>query len=168
MKKHYLAISMIIFTCLVQAQLNTLTSSEFNNITINNISFSNINVTNGNLNKMKVLFGNNLSHKEENDILIYKEFWTNDFDITMNSDLDDNYYLSYLKIYNNSVKIVVKGIEIRLGYDKSVFGDNFKINTNNGDNSVVFVDDLTGAATLAFKIDKSTNKITDIELNVFD
>ena len=64
------------------------------------------------------------------------------------------------------VSITVKGITVKIGDNKSVFGNNAVINANKWDNSIVFIDSLTGAVALAFKIDNATNKVVSVEFNV--
>ena len=66
-------------------------------------------------------------------------------------------------IKNSSVTVTVKGITVKLGDDKNVFGSLFVLKSIN---SIIFVDD-TGTSSLAFKIDRSTNKISKIEFNAF-
>ena len=169
MKKIYLiTIISLVFTYSCKAQLNELTQTEFNNIKFNNVTLKSIIDTNADLTKMKMLFGNDLLYKEVNDILIYKQYWNDNLDINFNSDTNNNYHLSDINVYNPLVNITVKGIIVKIGDNKSVFGNNVVINVNKGDNSIVFIDALTDAATLAFKIDKATNKIVSIELNVYD
>lgn len=170
MKYIYITITILLvsaFSC--KAQLNELTETEFYEIEINNISLRSIFDTNADLTQMRALFGSDLLYEFENDILITKEFWKpNLYYFSFDSDIGSIYNLSYFKIRNFSINIKVKGITVRLGDDKSLFGNDIVINTNNGDNSIVFIDQLTGSAALAFKIDKTTNKITEIEFNVYD
>jgi hypothetical protein len=162
MKKIYLIITILFVSiCSCKAQTIQLTGTEFYNIKVNNNTLRSIYDTNADVTKMKALFGSDLLYKYENDILIYKEFWNHNYSFSFGED--DN--LDYFKVHSSSITVIVKGITVKLGDKVSVFGNSIVINTYNGDNSVVFVSELS--SSIAFKIDKITNKIIEIEFNAF-
>ena len=165
MKKIYLIITVIFvssYSC--KAQKNKLTRTEYYNIKINDVTFQSLYDTNGNEARMKALFGSDLLYHYENDILIRKEFWnTGVYYFNFNSDEGDYYVPTSINIESSSTTVTVKGITVKLGDDKSVFGSLFVLKSIN---SIIFVDD-TGTSSLAFKIDRSTNKISKIEFNAF-
>ncbi len=168
MKKTYLIIIIALvstFSC--KAQLNELTQTEYYGIKINGVTFRSIYDTNADLTKMRALFGSNLLYEFENDILISKQFWNDALTINFDSDMGNDYYITFININNSSARVTIKGVTVNLGDDKSVFGKSVVINTNKGDNSIVFIDQLTGTAALAFKIDKITNQIIAIEFNAY-
>lgn len=172
MKKIYLIIIIsLVFTFSCKAQLNELTQTEFNNIKFNNVTLKSILDTNADLTKMRMLFGNTLlSQSNTTGPYLGRDFWNENiyFNYEENSDVSNDYNLTNIQIKSSFVNISVKGIIVKIGDNKSVFGNNVVINTNNGDNSIVFIDSLTGAAALAFKIDKATNKVVSVEFNVYD
>lgn len=167
MKKIYLIITIVLvstYSC--NAQLNELTQTEYYNIKINDVTLQDIYDTNADVTEMKALFGSDLLHESENDILIRKEFWKpNLFYFNFNSDMGINYFPTIIKIRSSLVNITVKEMTVKLGDDVDVFGANPITNTINGDNSVVFGSELS--ASIAFKIDPVTNKIVEIEINAF-
>lgn len=165
MKKIYLIITVIFissYSC--KAQKNKLTRTEYYNIKINDVTFQSLYDTNGDEARMKALFGSDLLYHYENDILIRKEFWkTGVYYFNFNSDEGDYYVPTSIDIKSSSTTLTVKGITVKLGDDKSVFGSLLFFKSIN---SIIFVDD-TGTSSLAFKIDRSTNKISKIEFNAF-
>lgn len=166
MKKIYLIITIALissYSC--KAQLNKLTRIEYNNIKINDVTFQSIYSTNGDEASMKALFGSDLEFEFENDILISKGFWKPELYSFLFSSNDGNYYVpTSISIFNSSETVTVKGIAVKLGDDKSIFGS-LLLNTNT--NSIIFIDEETGTSSLAFKIDPSTDKIIKIEFNAF-
>ena len=165
MKKIHLIISVIFinsYSC--KAQKNKLTRTEYYNIKINNVTFQSLYDTNGDEASMKALFGSDLEFEFKNDILISKGFWKPElYSFLFCSDTGSYYVPTLINIKNSSVTITVKGISVKLGDDKSVFGSLFVFKSIN---SIIFVDD-TGTSSLAFKIDPFTNKISKIEFNAF-
>jgi len=165
MKKIHLIITVIFissYSC--KAQLNTLNRTEYYNIKINDVTFQSLYDTNGDEASMKALFGSDLLYHYENDILIRKEFWkTGVYYFDFNSDEGDYYVPTNIDIESSSTTITVKGISVKLGDDKSIFGS-LLLNTNT--NSIIFVSE-TGTSSLAFKIDPFTNKIIKIEFYAF-
>lgn len=169
MKKIYLIITIVLVnTYACKAQLNELTRTEYYNIEINDVTFQSIYDTNGDETNMKDLFGSDLSYEFENDILISKQFWNDDFTINFDSDDGNYYYISFINIHTPSVNLKIKGITVKLGDNKSVFGNNVVMNTfKGGVNSIVFIDEDTGSVALDFKINKFTNKIIEIGFNAY-
>ena len=165
MKKIYLIISVIFinsYSC--KAQKNKLTRTEYYNIKINNVTFQSLYDTNGDEASMKALFGSDLEFEFKNDILISKGFWKPELYSFLFSSDEGSYYVPIsISIFNSSVTITVKGISVKLGDDKSVFGSLFVFKSIN---SIIFVSE-TGTSSLAFKIDPFTNKISKIEFNAF-
>jgi|TARA_B110000908_G_scaffold58037_1_gene70692 hypothetical protein len=166
MKKVYLIITIILissYSCI--AQLNKLTRTEYYNIKINDIIFQRIYDTNGDETKMKNLFGSDLLYHYENDILISKGFWKPGlYSFLFNSD-EGNYYVpTSICIFNSSATVTVKGINVKLGDNKSVFGS---LLLNRNTNSIIFIDEETGTSSLAFKISPLTDKIIKIEFNAY-
>lgn len=168
MKKIYIIITIFListFSCI--AQLNELTPTEFYGIKINGVTLRSIYDTNADLTKMRALFGSNLKYEYENDILITRQFWNDALTVNFESDIGNDYYISFINLNNSSANVTVKGVTVNIGDDKSVFGKSVVLNTNKGDNSIVFIDQLTGTAALAFKIDKKSNKIIAIKFNTY-
>ncbi|QMU65279.1 MAG: hypothetical protein GKR88_13900 [Flavobacteriaceae bacterium] len=160
MKKTYLLVTILLlsaYSC--RAQMNELTQSEYYGIKINEVTFQEIYDTNADFTQMKALFGNDLSYEFKNDILISKQFWNDDFDINFDSDEGTNYFPTFINIYDSSIIVKVKGIELRLGDDRSKFGS-LPFNTNS--KSYVFTDQDTRSTSLYFKIDETTDKIIEI------
>ena len=75
------------------------------------------------------------------------------------------YNLEAFTINNSLINVAVKGITVKLGDNVSVFGNSIVINTYEEDNSVVFVSELS--SSIAFKIDRVTNKVTEIKFIAF-
>lgn len=166
MKKIYVIITIVFlssYSC--KAQVNKLTRTEYYNIRINDVTFQSIYDTNGDEASMKALFGSDLEFEFENDILISKGFWKPELYSFLFSSDEGNYYVPIsVSIFNSSVTTTIKGIAVKLGDDKSIFGS-LLLNTNT--NSIIFVDEETGTSSLAFRINPATNKIIKIDFNSF-
>lgn len=165
MKKIYVIITIVFlssYSC--KAQVNKLTRTEYYNIRINDVTFQSIYDTNGDEASMKALFRSDLEFEFENDILISKQFWNNNFTINFDSDEGNYYFITFINIHSYSSTVTVKGITVKLGDDKSIFGS-LLVNTNT--NSIIFVDEETGTSSLAFRINPATNKIIKIDFNSF-
>lgn len=167
MKKIYLIITVIFissYSC--KAQKNKLTRTEYYNIKINDVTFQSLYDTNGDEARMKALFGSDIEFEvNTTGPSLGRDFWNDSIYLNFEDDSDTgSYYVpTLINIKNSSVTLTVKGITVKLGDDKSVFGSLFVLKSIN---SIIFVDD-TGTSSLAFKIDRSTNKISKIEFNAF-
>jgi formylmethanofuran dehydrogenase subunit D len=167
MKKIHLIITVIFissYSC--KAQKNKLTRTEYYNIKINNVTFQSLYDTNGDEASMKALFGSDLEFEANTTgPSLGRDFWNGSIYLNFEDDSDTgSYYVpTLINIKNSSVTITVKGISVKLGDDKSVFGSLFVFKSIN---SIIFVSE-TGTSSLAFKIDPFTNKISKIEFNAF-
>ncbi len=168
MKKIILTLAVLLTTISCKAQLNELTSTEFYDIKVNNISLRQIENANADLTLMNNLFNENFSYKSFNLPQLGREFWNSNFLIRLEDETNQNssYSLSYIEAKTSLALFSVRGTVYKIGDDISVFG-NLKINIQNGDNSIVFVDKNTGSVALSFEIDRSTNKVTKIEFNAY-
>lgn len=147
-----------------KAQLNNLNDIElFEGIKFNNISLGSIMESSGVLSNMKSYFGNNII-EEANDTapFLAKFLYNNDisFGFEDETDTGNNYDLTYITVKNSSVLVHIKGLSIKIGDDKSKFG-NLLLNANT--NKFVFTDQDTGSVGLSFKIDSISNKVTAIK-----
>ena len=169
MKKIYVIITIVLissYSC--KAQTNQLTETEFDNIKINNITLRNIINTKGNETKIKTLLGSNIiSQSNTTGPSIGKDFWNDAVYLNFEdeSNTGSQYNLTNIQIKNSSMNINIKGITAKLGDNVNIFGNGIVLNTNKGDNSVVFISELS--SSIAFKIDKITNKIIEIVFNSF-
>ncbi len=140
-----------------------------NSIKLNNVTFQSIYDSNADKNQMNSLFGNDLSFKAENDVLIIKKFWKpNLYFINFMSDNGNQYYLSNFTIKHPSIPIEVRGVQYRIG-DITNFGNNVVIQDNPNENSkyVSFTDQETNSLSLLFEIDKATRKIIRIKFDAY-
>ena len=111
---------------------------------------------------MKLLFGNDIQERPNDTAPFLAKFiWNTNlsFGFEDETDTGNNYDLTYIDVKNNSVIVNVKGLSIKLGDDKSKFG-NILLNSNT--NSYVFTDQDTGSVSLSFKVDSLTNKVIEI------
>ena len=153
------------YSCKAQPQLNQLTYSEYYNIKIDGVSFQSIYDTNGEEVEMKALFGNDLLYEYKNDILISKGFWKPSLYSFSFESPEGNYFTPLsISIWDSSITVTVKGINVKLGDSKSIFGNTIMFHENT--NSFIF-SSYTGTSSLAFKIDENTNKVIAIEFNSF-
>lgn len=149
-----------------QTNYNELTTSDYYNIKINGVTFQSIYDTNGDETSMKVLFGSDLMYQYENDILILKDFWKTDLYYFSFDSPEGNYFAPlYIDVSNSLIIVTVKGINVKIGNHKNVFGNDIIVNINT--NSIIFTNSDTGTESLAFKIDPSTNRIIAIEFDAF-
>ena len=153
------------FSC--KAQLNNLTDTElFEGIRFNNVSLGAIMVASGDLTKMRALFGDSIQEiPNDSAPFLAKSLYNDNFSFGFEDETDtgNNYDLAYIYIKNSSVTVTVKGLSIKIGDDKSKFGNllfNSKYKRYN------FTDQDTGSVGLSFQID-SSNKVSDIELICF-
>jgi hypothetical protein len=165
MKKLYIIIiGLLLLTTSCIAQLNNLNDTElFEGIRFNNVTLSQVMKSKGNLNKMKTLFGNDIEETSNNTgPYIGKNIFNTNlyFHFEDETDKGNNYDLTYIKVKNSSVTVNIKGLSIKIGNDKSKFG-NLLLNTNT--NRFVFTDEDTGSVSLSFQIDTTTNKIIEIK-----
>ena len=103
MKKIYVIITIVFlssYSC--KAQVNKLTRTEYYNIRINDVTFQSIYDTNGDEASMKALFRSDLEFEFENDILISKQFWNNNFTINFDSDEGNYYFITFINIHSYS------------------------------------------------------------------
>lgn len=164
MKNIILTTIVLLISVSCKAQLNNLNETElFDGIKFNNASLRNIMNSKGNLNQMKTYFGSEIRERP-NDTSPYlaKFLWNNNISFGFEDETDsgNNYDLTYIRVRNSSVIVNVKGLSIKIGDDKSEFG-NYLFNEN--DSSYNFTDTDTGSVGLSFKID-SLNKVSMIEL----
>lgn len=164
MKNIYLiTIISLVFTFSCKAQLNNLNDSElFDGVKFNNVSLGSIMLSKGDLTQMKLLFGNDIQERTNASApFLTKNLYNNNFSFGFEDETDtgDNYDLTSIYILNSSVIVDVKGLSIKLGDDKSKFG-NILLNSNT--NSYVFTDQDTGSVSLSFKVDSLTNKVIEI------
>jgi len=172
MKKIYLIITILfvgLYSC--KAQLNELTQTEFLNIKFSNVTLDQIYGTEGDINQMKALFGNDLlTEANTTGPSLGRDFWNNNIYLNFEDDSNtgNQYSPTNIQVKNASVSVTVKGVTAKLGDDKSVFANNKAINTHVGsNNTIAFIDKLTGSALLIFKIDEISNKIIEITFNAF-
>lgn len=147
------------------AQLNNLNDTElFEGIKFNNISLGSIMQSSGDLAIIKSYFGNDMQEiLNSSGPYIGKELYNGYFVFGFEDETDtgNNYDLTDITVRNSSVIVNVKGLSIKIGDDKSEFG-NLLFNTN--DKSYNFTDQDTGSVGLSFKIDNQTNKVSEIAL----
>ena len=169
MKKINLIVTILfvgLYSC--KAQTNQLTEAEFYNIKINNITLRSIYDTNADLTKMRTLFGDSLVYQANTTgPSLGRDFWNDNIYLNFEDDSNtgNQYNLTNIQVESSSENVTIKGITIKLGDDVSIFGKNVVINRNNGDNSVVFISELS--SSFAFKIDELTNKIIEITFNAY-
>lgn len=159
-----LLISIVLFnqTIIAQAQLNKITDVEYAEIKINNISILTILNTHGDHSQLKSLFGNDLLYEEYDLPTVGRNSWNANISLHFQ---DEDYSLNYMSIRNYTT-VTIKGNTVRIGDNFSKLG-NVLINTNEGDYSVIFIDEKTHTASLGFKLDPTSNIITNITYNLF-
>ena len=144
MKKIHLIITVIFissYSC--KAQKNKLTRTEYYNIKINNVTFQSLYDTNGDEASMKALFGSDLEFEANTTgPSLGRDFWNGSIYLNFEDDSDTgSYYVpTLINIKNSSVTITVKGISVKLGDDKSVFGSLFVFKSIN---SIIFVSETS-------------------------
>jgi len=147
-----------------KAQLNNLNDTElFEGIKFNNISLGSIMESSGDLAIIKSYFGNNIIEGANDSAPFLAKFlYNNDisFGFEDETDTGNNYDLTYIRVRNSSVIVNIKGLSIKIGDDKSKFG-NLLLNANT--NKFIFTDQDTGSVGLSFQIDSITNKVTAIK-----
>jgi len=166
-KLYVIIIGLLLATISCAAQLNNIKNDEFGeSIRFNTISLGDIMVASGDLTKMKSYFGNDIQ-QEANDTapFLAKDLYNNNFSFGFEDETDtgNNYDLAYILILNSSVIVNVEGLSIKIGDDKSKFGDYL---FNATDSSYNFTDADTGSVGLHFKIN-NLNKVSKIELTCF-
>jgi hypothetical protein len=168
MKKIYLIITIVLvssYSC--KAQFNKLSRTEYYNIRINDVTFQSLYDTNADTVMMKALFGSSLEFEANTTgPFLGRDFRNNTVYLSFEDDSDtgNEYYLTNIQIETSLATVNVKGINVKLGDHKSVFGS-LLLNLNT--NSIIFIDEETGTSSLAFKINPITNKITNIEFNAY-
>ena len=123
-------------------------------------------VSSGDLTKMREYFGNSIQERPNDTAPFLAKFlWNNNISFGFEDETDsgNNYDLTYIKVKNSSVIVNVKGLSIKIGDDKSKFG-NYLFNST--DSSYNFTDADTGSVGLHFKIN-NFNKVSKIELICF-
>jgi hypothetical protein len=165
MKKLYIIIiGLLLSTISCKAQLNNLNDTElFEGIRFNNVTLSQVMKSKGILTQMKILFGNDIEETpNKTGLYIGKNIFDTNlyFHFEDETDAGNNYDLTYIKVKNSSVTVNIKGLSIKIGDDKSKFG-NLLMNTNT--NRFVFTDQDTGSVSLSFQIDPNTNKVSKIK-----
>ena len=165
---HIIIIGLLLTTISCKAQLNNLNDSElFDGIKFNKVSLGTIMKSKGDLAQIKTLFGNDLKEEANNTAPFLAKELSNDnilFGFEDETDIGNNYDLTSIYVLNYRVSVAIKGRVIKLGDDKSKFG-NLILNTNI--NSYVFTDQDTGSVSLSFQIDSVTNKVTKIKFIAF-
>jgi hypothetical protein len=139
----------------------------FDGIRFNNVSLGTIMESSGNLNQIKTLFGNDIVEKANTTApFLAKGIYNNNisFGFEDETDTGNNYDLTYIKVKNSSVTVNIKGLSIKIGDDKSKFGN---LLFNSSDSSYNFTDQDTGSVGLHFKINQATNKISEIKFIAF-
>ena len=168
MKKNILIIVILLLSQRSFAQHMNLNNSELlDGIKFNNVTLGDIMETKGDLSQMKSLFGNDIAEKQNFSAPYLAKDLYNDkisFGFEDDSETGNDYYLAFIDVLNTSVIVSVKNLSIRIGDDKSKFG---KMLMNQKSSSFNFLDIETGSASLSFKIDQTTNKVTDIKFILF-
>ena len=123
----------------------------------------------GDINQMNSLFENDLTHAANNTGFDPgRDFWLKDkLYINFENESGNQYDLSYIDILSSSISVTVKGIEVRLGDHINIFGNNIEIIEYPDEKIVNFTDEGTGTSSLAFHINPTTNRITEITFNVY-
>ena len=167
MKKIILTIIVLLTVISCRAQLNNINNDEFGkSIKFNNISLGDIMIASGDLTIMRSYFGNSIQETSNNTgLYIGKELSNSNIVMGFEDETDtgNNYDLTDVVVLNSNVIVNVKGLSIRIGDDKSKFG-NYLFNST--DSSYNFTDADTGSVGLSFKINNS-NKVSEIELICF-
>jgi hypothetical protein len=168
MKKILLITMILLVTVSCKAQLNNLNDTElFEGIQFNNVTLSQIMKSKGNLTEIKNLIGNDIQEISNNSgPYIGKELYNSNivFGFEDETDTGNNYDLTDITIRNSSVIVNVKGLSIKIGDDKSIFRS---LLFNSTDSSYNFTDQDTGSVGLSFKIDKTTNKVSEIKFTAY-
>lgn len=168
MKKITLLILVIFLSFLSRAQHTNLSFDEMTfGVKFNNITLEKISETEGNLIQMRTLFGSSVQETPNNSgPFLGKNIFNEDiyFHFEDETDTGSNFNLSYIVVKSSSILVNVKNLSIKIGNDKSKFGG-FPFSSTS--NSFNFIDQETGSAVLSFKIDSTTNKVSEITFNIF-
>lgn len=150
------------------SQINNLNDNElFDGVKFNNITLRNIMNSKGNLSNLKNSIGNDLVEKpNRTGFHSMKYIYNNNISFGFKDETDsgNNYYLSSVRVKNQSVSVAVKNVIVKLGDSKTKLS-NFQYNTSYG--GYVFVDKDTGSVSLSFKINRTTNTISEITYTNF-
>lgn len=161
-------LTVMLFSISNWAQLNNLTYNELTQkVSINSKTLGEILNTKGELNKIKSLLGSDFIEKTDNTSFFKGKFIYNDnisFSFEDETNTGNDYYVTSIKIHSPKIILNLKGTSIKLGDSKSKFS-NYLFNSNYG--GYVFTDADTGSVSLAFKIDKTTNTISEITYTNF-
>ena len=168
MRKIFLTFSVLIAFFVGYGQNTMLTYSElYDGIKFNNVTLRSIFATKGDLAQMQALFGNGIQERPNNTgPFPGKELYNDNINFLFEdeSGTGDDYTLTMIEVTNSNIVTKVKGLSIRIGVDKSKFGN---IIMNAKSRSYNFVDADTGTASLSFYIDPRTNKVRAIEFILF-
>ena len=168
-KLKLIIIALLIGSYSCQGQHNILSESEFNEVKFGDASLIDIFQSLGDINQMNSLFENDLTHAANNTGFVPGlDFWLKDkLYINFENENGNQYDLSYIDVLSSSISVTVKGIEVRSGDHINIFGNNIEIIELPDEKIVNFTDEGTGTSSLAFYINPTTNRITEITFNVY-
>ena len=162
--KYTVILFIITLSSCTQGQIgNILTKAEYINIKINGINWTQITDTKGNISKMKVLFGDNMTIKTGTEPGNMISFWNDNLGFYLHFEQNGpDYALNSFIISNKNSNFTILGKTVTIGSDISELGD-VKIDE---DSEISFGTNYT-SSVLIIKFDPSTRKITEIEFVTF-
>ena len=162
--KYTVILFIIAFSNCTQGQIgNILTKAEYINIKINGINWIQIDSTKGNISKMKVLFGDNMTIKTGTEPGNMISFWNDNLGFYLHFEQNGpDYALNSFIISNKNSNFTILGKTVTIGSDISELGD-VKIDE---DSEISFGTNYT-SDLITIKFDPSTRKITEIEYITF-
>jgi hypothetical protein len=168
-KLKLIIIALVIGSYSCQGQHNILSESEFNAVKFGDVSLIDIFQSLGDVDQMNTLFENDLTHAVNNTGFVPGlDFWLEDkLYINFENENGNQYDLSYIDVLNSSISVTVKGIEVRLGDHINIFGNNIEIIEHPDGKIVDFTDEGTGTSSLAFHINPTTNRVSEITFNAY-
>lgn len=150
------------------AQLNNLSDNElFESIKFNNVPLGEIMNSKGDLKILESSFRSAFNEKPNQTGVYLMKYIFNEnisFGFEDETDTGTDYYLSSVRVKNQFISVSIKDIIVKLGDSKWKLSS-FLYNTKYG--GYVFTDADTGSVSLAFKIDKTTNTISEITYTNF-
>lgn len=161
-------IAVMLLSISIWSQQNKLSFNELTQeVKINNNELGDLLETKGNLTEVIKLLGSDFFEKTDNSSLFKGKFIYNDqisFSFEDETNIGNDFYVTKIRVHSNDIVVNLKGTNVKLGDSKSKLGD-YQFNTNFG--GYVFTDADTGSVSLAFKVDKTSNTISEITYTNF-
>ncbi len=159
-----LILSIAFFSC--KAQTNELSIQEFSNIKIDNIEFKEILDTRGDSNQVKSMLDTNLQIETGEEPDYWVQFSFSKYMLLFQDGKKSNlgtvsdYQLTDFLIKDSSIKLSIKGVEIKLGDNIDKLGNPNILTYSDGRKGIVY---KIGVQVIQISYDENTNLITKIK-----